>query len=80
MGADIKIKGRNAIVNGVKGLHGAKVSASDLRGGAALILAGLNAEGLTEVENVFHIERGYYAIEEKLSALGADIKKQNFTD
>ncbi len=74
MGADISIKGRNAIVSGVSRLHGATVYAQDLRGGAALVLAGLNAEGLTTVCDIHHIKRGYYNMHEKLAGLGADIK------
>ena len=68
-------KGRNAIINGVARLNGANVSAQDLRGGSALILAALNAEGQSEISNIHHIERGYLDIDKKLSALGADIKK-----
>ena len=74
MGAIISVKGKRATVNGVKQLHGAKVSASDLRGGASLVLAGLNAEGQTEVFGVNHIERGYLNIDKKLRSLGARIK------
>ncbi|MBO8138127.1 MAG: UDP-N-acetylglucosamine 1-carboxyvinyltransferase [Desulfotomaculum sp.] len=75
MGAKIKIEGHTAIVNGPCRLQGAQVKATDLRAGAALIIAGLAAEGETEVGNVNHIDRGYYKIEEKLQALGADIKR-----
>ena len=78
MGANIIVKGKNAIVTGVPRLNGAMVNANDLRGGAALVLAGLNAEGKTIVNNVSHIERGYYQMDKKLSSLGADIKKQTF--
>lgn len=77
MGADIKIKGRNAFITGVERLHGATVKSCDLRGGAALVLAGLNADGTTIIEDIHHIERGYLNFEGKLSALGADIKKIN---
>ena len=77
MGADISVKGRTAIINGVKRLQGASVYASDLRGGAALILAGLNAEGQTVVNNIHHVKRGYLDFDRKLSALGADVKIQN---
>ena len=63
MGADITVKGRNAIINGVARLNGANVSAQDLRGGSALILAALNAEGQSEISNIHHIERGYLDIE-----------------
>lgn len=75
MGANIKTVGKVAVVKGVDSFTGAKVSAKDLRGGAALILAGLAAEGITEVENTYHIERGYHCIEDKLRKVGANIKK-----
>ncbi len=75
MGANISVKGRRAYVSGVNRLSGTQVYASDLRGGAALVLAGLNAEGQTIVNNISHIERGYFEFEKKLSSLGADIKK-----
>ncbi len=78
MGANIIVKGKNAIVTGVPRLNGATVNAHDLRGGAALVLAGLNAEGKTIVNNVNHIERGYSQMHEKLYSLGADIIKQNY--
>ncbi len=78
MGANIIVKGKNAIITGVDTLKGATVEAYDLRGGAALVLAGLNAEGKTIVKNVSHIERGYYQMDKKLSLLGADIIKQTF--
>ena len=76
MGADISVKGRNAIIRGVKRLNGANVFAQDLRGGAALVLAGLNAEGTTIVNDVKHVERGYFNMHEKLRLLGADVKRQ----
>ena len=75
MGADIIINGKTAIVTGMDKLHGAKVSAHDLRAGAALVIAGLAAEGTTQVENIHFIERGYERIVEKLTALGADIQR-----
>ncbi len=75
MGANIKTVGKVAIIKGVEDLTGAKVSAKDLRGGAALILAGLAANGETEVENILHIERGYDCIEDKLRHIGAKIEK-----
>ena len=78
MGANIMVKGKNAIINGVDRLNGATVEASDLRGGAALVLAGLNAQGQTIVKNVNHIERGYYQMDKKLCSIGADIIKQTF--
>ncbi|NLY86482.1 MAG: UDP-N-acetylglucosamine 1-carboxyvinyltransferase [Tissierellia bacterium] len=75
MGANIKIFGRVAVINGVKELTGAKVTAKDLRGGAALTLAGLVAKGITEVQNIYHIERGYEDFHITLQNLGADIVK-----
>ncbi len=75
MGANIKVDGRIAVVKGVPKLSGATVMAHDLRGGAALILAGLAAEGSTIIENIKHIERGYENIDGILSLLGAKIKK-----
>lgn len=75
MGANIRIDGRVAIIKGVKKLTGATVVSKDLRGGVALVLAGLVAEGQTIVEGVKHIDRGYYKLEENLGKLGADIKR-----
>ena len=75
MGADIVIQGGNAIVRGVPMLRGAQTMATDLRASASLILAALAAEGTTEISRVYHIDRGYQAIEKKFSALGADIKR-----
>lgn len=75
MGANIKIDGRSAVVQGVDTLTGANVVATDLRAGAALILAGLIAEGETTVNDVHHIDRGYMKIEEKFKKIGADIKR-----
>ncbi|WP_036625972.1 UDP-N-acetylglucosamine 1-carboxyvinyltransferase [Paenibacillus barengoltzii] len=73
MNADIKVEGRSAILSGSNKLSGAKVCATDLRAGAALILAGLAADGTTEVSGTHHIDRGYVDLAEKLSGLGADI-------
>ncbi|MBU5436720.1 UDP-N-acetylglucosamine 1-carboxyvinyltransferase [Tissierella sp. MSJ-40] len=73
MGADIKIDGRSAIIQGVNNLMSAPVKASDLRAGAALVLAGLVADGVTEIGNIHHIDRGYDGIEEKFAKLGAKI-------
>ncbi|MBN1380727.1 MAG: UDP-N-acetylglucosamine 1-carboxyvinyltransferase [Deltaproteobacteria bacterium] len=75
MGADIMIEGNRAIVKGIDHLRGAPVMATDLRASASLILAGLVAEGRTEVSRVYHIDRGYEDIEKKFSALGADIRR-----
>ncbi len=76
MGANIKVDGRVAVVKGVKKLSGATVIAQDLRGGAALILAGLAAEGKTIVKNIKHIDRGYENIHNALNGLGAEIVRQ----
>lgn len=73
MGADIEINGSQAIVKGVKGLVGAEVEAKDLRGGAALVLAGLGASGVTVIEGAEFIERGYYNLPDKLNKLGAKV-------
>ena len=75
MGADIRVSGRTAVVQGVKELRGARVTARDLRGGAALVLAGLNAKGETVVENAGIIDRGYERMEEVLGRLGARIER-----
>jgi UDP-N-acetylglucosamine 1-carboxyvinyltransferase len=76
MGADIKVEGHHAVVNGVEALTGAPVMASDLRASAALILAGLAAQGETEVSRVYHLDRGYERIEAKLLGLGAVIRRE----
>ena len=76
MGADIRVEGRVAVVYGVPRLHGARVRASDLRGGAALVVAALGAEGETRVEDLHHIDRGYQSLEGDLSALGAHIVRE----
>lgn len=75
MGAKIKVDGRSAIIEGVERLSGAKVRATDLRAGAALIIAGLCSEGATEISDVYHIDRGYINIEEKMRGLGANITR-----
>ncbi len=75
MGADIALNGHTAIIKGVPMLSGAPVMASDLRASAALVLAGLRAEGVTEVNRVYHIDRGYESIDDKLNALGAKIER-----
>jgi len=75
MGADIKVEGHSAIIKGIKELSAAPVMASDLRGGAALVLAGLVSEGTTELSRIYHLDRGYVKLEEKLNSLGADIKR-----
>ena len=75
MGADIQVRGRTAVVRGVEKLVGAPVMATDLRASMSLILAGLAAEGETAVSRVYHLDRGYERLEEKLSAVGADIER-----
>lgn len=75
MGANIELQGSTAIIHGVEKLSGAPVMASDLRASAALVLAGLQAEGTTEVNRVYHIDRGYESIDEKLNSLGAEIER-----
>jgi len=79
MGADIELDGRNAIVRGTRHISGAPVMATDLRASASLVLAGLAAEGTTEIHRIYHLDRGYEAIEKKLEAVGARIwrKKDN---
>ena len=77
MGADISVDGKVAVIEGVPELMGAPVTAPDLRAGAALVIAGLAAKGVTEIEDIYHIERGYENFEEKLRGLGADIVKKS---
>ncbi|KPB05811.1 UDP-N-acetylglucosamine 1-carboxyvinyltransferase [Bacillus sp. CHD6a] len=80
MNGQIKVEGRSAIINGPVQLQGAKVKASDLRAGAALVIAGLLADGLTEVTGLEHIDRGYSHLEEKLEGLGATIWREKLTE
>ena len=75
LGADISADGKTAVVRGVPRLHGAPVMATDLRASASLVLAGLVAEGETLIDRIYHLDRGYEVIEEKLSAIGADIRR-----
>ena len=75
MGADIQVDGKSAVITGVKSLKGASVKANDLRAGAAMIIAGLIADGTTEIEDIEYIDRGYECLVEKFSSLGADIKR-----
>jgi UDP-N-acetylglucosamine 1-carboxyvinyltransferase len=75
MGANMEIEGASAVIQGVDRLLGAPVMASDLRASAALVLAGLKADGITEVRRVYHIDRGYEHLDEKLSELGAQIER-----
>ncbi len=76
MGACIRVSGRTATIDGVKRLSGAHVQATDLRASACLVLAGLAAEGRTEVHRVYHLDRGYEKIEDKLNALGASVRRE----
>jgi len=75
MGADIQVEGDLAIVKGVEALKGAPVMATDLRASSSLVLAGLAAEGETIVNRVYHLDRGFERLEEKLSGVGADIER-----
>ncbi|MFC4736491.1 UDP-N-acetylglucosamine 1-carboxyvinyltransferase [Bacillus daqingensis] len=79
MGADIKVEGRAALVSGTSRLQGARVRATDLRAGAALVAAGLIADGVTEITDVHHIDRGYANLEEKLNALGANVWREKLS-
>ena len=75
LGADIRVSGRVALVTGRPCLYGARVCSTDLRGGASLVVAGLAAKGETVIDDIYHIDRGYTAIEDRLTALGADIRR-----
>jgi len=75
MGADIEVRGRSAVVRGVGGLVGAPVMATDLRASMSLVIAGLAAKGETQISRVYHLDRGYERLEEKLQAVGADIER-----
>lgn len=75
MGADIQVSGNQAVIRGVPRIHGAPVMATDLRASASLVLAGLRAEGITEISRVYHLDRGYETLEKKFSALGARIER-----
>jgi UDP-N-acetylglucosamine 1-carboxyvinyltransferase len=77
MGANIKVEGRMAVVEGVGGLYGTKIKATDLRAGAALVIAALMADGQTEIYNTHFIDRGYHMLEEKLTNLGVEIKREH---
>ena len=75
MGADITIDGNNAVVRGVERLSGAPLMATDLRASAALVIAALTADGESTVDRIYHLDRGYEKMEQKLSSLGAKIKR-----
>ena len=77
MGAKITIEGKTAIIKGTRKLYGANVKATDLRGGASLVLAGIMAKGITTVENIEYILRGYEKFNKKLTDLGVNIKTKN---
>jgi UDP-N-acetylglucosamine 1-carboxyvinyltransferase len=74
MGARIQVDGKVAVIEGVESLTGAPVRACDLRAGAAMVIAGLAAQGVTEISSIYHIERGYELLVEKLVGVGADIR------
>ena len=80
MGAQFSVDGKLAVVEGIDHLNAAPVKATDLRAGAAMVIAALCAHGTTNVEDIQHIERGYEAVVEKLTALGADIKRVHVPD
>jgi UDP-N-acetylglucosamine 1-carboxyvinyltransferase len=75
MGADIEVHGDTAVVRGVERLKGAPVMATDLRASVSLVLAGLASEGETNINRVYHLDRGFECLEEKLSAVGAEIER-----
>ena len=75
LGANIEVEGNTAVIKGVAGLNGATVMATDLRASASLVVAGLIAQGKTTIERIYHLDRGYERIEEKLSKLGARIRR-----
>ena len=75
MGGNISLKGNTAVITGINSLKGAPVMATDLRASASLVLAGLVAKGATTIDRIYHIDRGYERIEEKLKMLGADIER-----
>jgi len=76
LGADIAVEGNTAVIKGVVSLNGATVMATDLRASASLVISGLVARGTTTVERIYHLDRGYERIEEKLSRLGARIRRE----
>jgi UDP-N-acetylglucosamine 1-carboxyvinyltransferase len=76
LGADIEVEGSTAIVRGVPKLAGANVMATDLRASACLVIAGLVADGSTTIDRIYHLDRGYERIEDKLAALGAKIRRE----
>ena len=79
MGAEVRVAGRVAVVTGREHLHGARVKCTDLRAGAALVIAGLQADGLTRISRIEHIDRGYESIERDLGMLGAHVRRETGT-
>jgi len=77
MGADVRTEGHHAVVRGVDGLSAAPVRALDIRAGAATVIAALAADGTTEISHVYHLDRGYEALEAKLGALGAEVRREH---
>ena len=80
MGADIRTEGHHAVIRGVPRLSGAPVRALDIRAGAALVVAGLSADGVTEISDIQHIDRGYEDLERKLEGLGAEVRRDGVLD
>lgn len=76
MGADIRTEGHHAVIRGVGRLSAAPVRALDIRAGAAMIVAALSADGVTAIENMYHVDRGYQGLEDKLTALGAVVRRE----
>ncbi|MGQ0670520.1 MAG: UDP-N-acetylglucosamine 1-carboxyvinyltransferase, partial [Actinomycetota bacterium] len=76
MGADSRTEGHHAVIRGVERLSAAPVRALDIRAGAAMVIAGLTADGVTEVEDMYHVDRGYEDFEAKLAALGAEVRRE----
>jgi UDP-N-acetylglucosamine 1-carboxyvinyltransferase len=76
MGADIRTEGHHAVIRGVDRLESAPVRALDIRAGAAMVIAALTADGETEIEDLHHVDRGYQGFEEKLTALGARVRRE----
>jgi UDP-N-acetylglucosamine 1-carboxyvinyltransferase len=76
MGADIRTEGHHAVVRGVERLSSAPVRSLDLRAGAALVVAALGADGVTEISDIFHVDRGYEDLDGKLASLGAEVSRQ----
>src|SRR5205807_6690463 len=76
MGADIRTEGHHAVIRGVERLSAAPVRALDIRAGAAMVIAGLAADGVTEIEDMYHVDRGYEGFEAKLTSLGADVRRE----